>query len=178
MRSRASSCDVTHINELVETNVEWLKQARWLLDEIGDWAYAASPAEIAPQRVGGHMRHILEFYECYLEGLQSGVIDYDARRRNPAVETNRATAQAMIDALIRRLQTTLIVHEPVLVCTDGSETTSSTARELQALGCHTVHHFALIALNLRVLGFRVDPDFGMAPSTLRYLAGQRRKEAA
>jgi hypothetical protein len=47
---------------------------------------------------------------------------------------------------------------------------SSVSRELQALSSHTIHHFALIAITLRVHGFDVDPEFGMSPSTLRFHA--------
>jgi len=47
---------------------------------------------------------------------------------------------------------------------------SSVSRELQVLSSHTIHHFALIAMTLRLHGVEMDPDFGMAPSTLRYLA--------
>ena len=49
---------------------------------------------------------------------------------------------------------------------------SSLSRELQALSSHTVHHFALIAVTLRAHGVQMDPEFGMAPSTLRYLAAK------
>jgi hypothetical protein len=54
---------------------------------------------------------------------------------------------------------------------------SSASRELQVLSSHTVHHFALIAMTLRMHGVEMDPGFGMAPSTLRYLAS-RNAEAA
>ena len=49
---------------------------------------------------------------------------------------------------------------------------SSISRELQVLSSHTVHHFALIAMTLRMHGVEIDSDFGMAPSTLRYLASK------
>ena len=54
---------------------------------------------------------------------------------------------------------------------------SSVSRELQVLSSHTVHHFALIAVTLRAHGVHMDPDFGMAPSTLRHLASQAREAA-
>jgi hypothetical protein len=55
---------------------------------------------------------------------------------------------------------------------------SSISRELQVLSSHTIHHFALIAITLRMHGVEMDPDFGMAPSTLRYLASKSTAEAA
>src|SRR5712691_7717007 len=46
---------------LVETNLLWLRQALELLGQISDSAYATSPPALAPHRVRGHLRHILEF---------------------------------------------------------------------------------------------------------------------
>jgi hypothetical protein len=44
------------------------------------------------------------------------------------------------------------------------------ARELQFLQSHTVHHYAVIHLMLLQQGIRPDPEFGVAPSTLRHEA--------
>jgi hypothetical protein len=54
--------------------------------------------------------------------------------------------------------------EPGLAPGDGF-VTSSLARELRSVASHTVHHFALVALQLRLAGVAVDPRFGVAPST-------------
>jgi hypothetical protein len=45
---------------------------------------------------------------------------------------------------------------------------STVARELQFLLSHTVHHYALIALILRLQGFEPGEEFGVAPSTLAH----------
>jgi hypothetical protein len=45
---------------------------------------------------------------------------------------------------------------------------SSLLRELQFLLSHTVHHYSLIALALRVQGFEPGVGFGVAPSTLNH----------
>ena len=55
---------------------------------------------------------------------------------------------------------------------DNSFMESSISRELQVLSSHTIHHFAMIAMTLRFHGIEIDPEFGMAPSTLRYLAAK------
>lgn len=171
---------------LIRSNVRWLSQAETLLEKIGDAEYLASPEGFAPQRMGGHIRHILEFYECFLAGLTSAQVDYDARRRDLAVETSRCAALERVGALIQRLEqepglradselwvrledAAAGVPEPLLL--------SSVGRELQVLSSHTVHHFALIAMLLRALGLPVDADFGVAPSTLRYWTSQKREAA-
>lgn len=158
---------------LIDTSVRLLHQAESLLEEIDREAHAGSSPAIAPHHVGGHLRHILEFYECFLDGVESGSIDYDARKRDIAVETDRAAALAKTRIIVQRLRNrTLSDDAPVRVRMEDGDCflTSSVARELQVLSSHTVHHFALIALVLRALGIPVDRDFGMAPSTLRYLA--------
>src|SRR5262249_43081278 len=55
---------------------------------------------------------------------------------------------------------------------------SSVTRELMALSSHTIHHFALIAMTLRAHGVVVNPDFGVAPSTLRYREQKQAVRAA
>jgi hypothetical protein len=132
--------------------------------------------------VGGHLRHILEFYECFLDGLAASHIDYDARRRDETIETCRAMAAAKIRRLIERLETHPALRADCIVwvrmeaAPEGFPSdcylTSSPARELQVLSSHTTHHFALIGMTLAAHGVAVEKDFGMAPSTLQHL--QRR----
>ena len=57
-----------------------------------------------------------------------------------------------------------------LTADDAPWADSSVERELQVLLSHTVHHYALIAVALRLHGHPVDEEFGVAPSTLRYWA--------
>ena len=49
-------------------------------------------------------------------------------------------------------------------------TQSTVERELQFLRFHTVHHFAIIAMILKIQGIETPKDFGFAPSTLAYLS--------
>jgi hypothetical protein len=48
---------------------------------------------------------------------------------------------------------------------------------LQVLSSHTIHHFALMAVTLRLHGVQIDPKFGMAPSTLRFQSALARGAA-
>jgi hypothetical protein len=160
------------VDLLIDSSVRLLVQAVDLLERLDERSYTA--VAVAPHRVGGHVRHILEFYECFLDGLERGRIDYDARRRDAAVEAGTGAAMAKIGLLIGRLcGATALRSDPALLVRveDGDGfLISSAGRELQVLCSHTIHHFALIALTLRVLGVPVDRGFGMAPSTLRHRA--------
>src|SRR5690348_2877029 len=91
------------ITQLVETNIGWLRQAESLLKKIDDAAFSSSPKGLAPHKAGSHLRHVLEFYECFLSGLPGGPIDYDNRRRDESVEKSRGVAAARIRSIIARL---------------------------------------------------------------------------
>jgi hypothetical protein len=160
------------ITLLVASNRNLLHQAAALVTRITDPDYHDSPEGWAPHRVGGHLRHILEFYGCFLEGLPHGVINYDARRRDPALETSRIAALSAIhdiDAALGSItgDRTLLVYMEDAPMPD-SLLESTVARELQSLASHTIHHFALLGITLRLRGVRTPPDFGVAPSTLRH----------
>ena len=168
---------------LVERNVTWLSQAAGLLERIEHHEFTESPPDLAPHRVAGHLRHILEFYECFLDGLEWSHIDYDARRRDASIERSQAAAIQRIESIIERLRGAPQLRGDSVIwvrmedvdadCPADPFTTSSVSRELQVLSSHTIHHFALIGMTLRAHGVVLDEDFGVAPSTLRY-----RKQAA
>src|SRR5215470_8372334 len=91
------------IPDLIELNVAWLRQAFALVERLDDEIFATTPRGLAPHRVGSHLRHVLEFYECFLDGLESGRVDYDSRRRNEAIERSRHSALASIRSIICRV---------------------------------------------------------------------------
>lgn len=159
--------------ELAATNIRWLQQALSLLGRVDEAAFVNSPPGLAPHRAGSHLRHVLEFYECFLDGLAGCRIDYDARRRDHEIERSRHAAGAKICSILRRLEALTFLEDRMLevrVENGDGYLASSVGRELQALSSHTIHHFALIAVTLRLHGIQVDPAFGMSPSTLRYQA--------
>jgi hypothetical protein len=128
--------------------------------------------------VGSHFRHVLDFYNCFLAGFGSGKIDYDSRERDERIEKDRLAAMTRIETTICFLQGISPVdhHTPVLVRAEDAATgpdpsrwgRSSIRREIQFLLSHTVHHYALIALMLRLKGFEPGKEFGVAPSTLAH----------
>jgi hypothetical protein len=172
---------------LIGINVRWLRQALRLLSSLDDTVYSTTPRGLAPHRAGAHLRHILEFYQCFLEGLECSHIDYDARRRDETIEYSRDAASVAIRSIIRTLEASRDLYQEriIWVRMEDAESNavlegfmeSSISRELQVLSSHTVHHFALIAISIRMHGVEIDSDFGMAPSTLRYLASKTAEAA-
>jgi hypothetical protein len=173
---------------VLEDNADLLDQAASVLGAIDDAAYRHQVSLPGGQWIGGHVRHIVEFYECLVDGLCAGRVDYDARRRDPLIEMNRPAAIERLHALRRRLlnQARLGEDRVLWVAVEGAMESSgdrtfvlsSIGRELQAVASHTVHHFALIAALLHVSGFEVPADFGVSKATLQFRQGMKAHEAA
>jgi uncharacterized damage-inducible protein DinB len=163
------------LQQLICDNLALLDQALDLLDAIDDADYDRSPLGFEPHRIGGHLRHCLEFYGCFLDGVSTGLADYDSRRRDARVEHEKRAATQRVIATIDRLSTASFSSGNSLWArVEGSAGSSpvqtSAERELGFLLSHTIHHFALIAMTMRALGLPVDPAFGVSPSTLRHRA--------
>lgn len=174
-------------HRLVEGCVLALEQGLALLERIDDELYAGARGLPRKGGVGGHVRHCLDFYQSFLAGLPSGRIDYDRRERDGLVERDRAFAATKLRIVVSELRALSNVDgdAPVLVSLEAESGESSgpprwcgstIARELQFLLSHTVHHYALVALTLRLRGFEPGEEFGVAPSTLKHR--RREKEAA
>lgn len=167
---------VDRINLLLTTNIALLQQGRSLLESIEPNIYTCRIEAMFSNRIGAQVRHILEFYECFLHGVPCSYIDYDARRRDPEVEASPQAAIRKLNTFIQRLSADgwqddflrVRMEDAPPEHTISASLSSSVSRELQMLISHTVHHYALIAMALRILDVPVDPAFGVAPSTIRY----------
>lgn len=171
------------LQNLIEDNVRLLEQGLSLLEDIDAPLYGKAAPSVGLSGAGSHFRHLLDFYDRFFEGIEAERIDYDLRERDPDLETDPTKARGKLTAIIRGLRALdgRDLTPALLVKADAEgaapEDTpwagSTVERELQVLMSHTVHHFALIAVSLRVNGCDPGAEFGVAPSTLRYWMEQR-----
>ncbi len=172
-------------SELALDSVRLLSEGRTLLERLDDAVFVGRPA-VQLGAVGSHFRHCLDFYLCFLRGLEAGAVDYEARGRDPRLEGDRRRAMALAGELEARLAALgaefeareFEARELVVLRGNGSgadgDQRSTVGRELQFLATHTLHHYALIAALLRLQGVEPGRDFGVAIGTLehrRHLAG-------
>lgn len=165
-------------NQIIEDNVRMLMQGIDLIGNISNEMYEHTTPPVLNSSVGGHFRHCIDFYNRFLASLESGEINYVERARNPLVEIDRALATLEIEAIIEKLRNLVPgdLQRPVRVIAEESSAPrdamawshSSVMRELQALLSHTIHHYAIITLALRLQGVEPPAEFGVAPSTLAY----------
>jgi uncharacterized damage-inducible protein DinB len=165
----------------IEQNLEILRQGLELLRTLDDEAYSR-PGPAGESGLGPHFRHSIEFYRTFLAGLAERRIDYDARARDEDVETDRRSAIRAIEEILSDLEAasdidrneTLRVRVDAPRGADPNEVCSQSTllRELQFILSHTVHHYALIARDLRARGIDPGRDFGVATATLVHLQDQ------
>ncbi len=170
----------TGANDCLQAAIYLLEQGVELLELISDDAYARRLAVALNASIGGHYRHCLDHFDCLLESVrESDLIDYDRRKRDLNVESDRKRAiavsrriqQSLRDLPVTQIHTTVSVRCKVHYRVDRTQEVDSTlAREIMYVVAHGVHHFALIAVMARVMDFPLPADFGVAPSTLQHRA--------
>jgi uncharacterized damage-inducible protein DinB len=164
-------------------NQQVLRQGIEVIRRLADGQYVSVPEGIAHSGAGAHFRHIYDYYRCFLRDVAGGRIDYDLRDRDPDFEADRTHALACLGTLVERLDT--VFHDELTgrgpdteleakmdavgdAGEDGHWNRTTLKRELRFLVSHTIHHYALIAVILKLQGFDCGPDFGVAPSTIEY----------
>lgn len=167
---------MSEVERLAGVCAELLAQGRDLVLKLDAETWAAPLPGVAAS-AGAHLRHCLDAFDRLLDGLEAGAVDYDRRVRDPRTETEPLVALERVETLREMLVERLACEsdralrvradEPDLAPGEGF-LDSTLARELRALASHTVHHYALIAVVLRVQGVDVPKTFGVAPSTLAH----------
>jgi uncharacterized damage-inducible protein DinB len=125
--------------------------------------------------VGSHVRHVLDHVRAFETGIASGLVDYEARVRDTALEQDGGLALAALGSARRRLgeRSDAVRSRAVVVRTrleaglGTTEFTSTVGRELAFVLSHTIHHSAVIALLLHRIAPRpgLPARFGLAPGT-------------
>ena len=87
----------------IHDNIEILRRGIAALDQMNGDLYA-EPAYRSGSSIGAQFRHILDHYQAFLAGLESGRIDYDARERDRLVETDIEAARTQAERIRRELE--------------------------------------------------------------------------
>ena len=152
------------------TSLDFLMAA---LDDMSQEVYATTVKPGFQSPIAAHYRHIVEHYQCLFDQLAAGqAINYDLRSRDMALESDKAYCAQQLQELKSKLAAINCSEDSreLMIKDDHSDQAmpSSLCRELMFLIGHTEHHSAMIAAMLRMLGYRVDQQFGVANATLNY----------
>lgn len=164
------------IPTLLTRSAAFLEQGAALAVVLPVERYLAAAPGTQSGSVGAHLRHCIEFYRSLLAAVDSGELDYDLRPRDAELESDPIQAALALQDLVRNLPKLATKDLSVMIRVrhdyddDGEAAwaASTLARELNFLLSHTVHHYALIAAQLRQAGVVLPEGFGVSPATQRY----------
>lgn len=149
-----------------------LKSAIDLINAIDNDTY--QNATVAPyySSIGSHIRHVLDFFNCIFEGLDSNNIDLTARKRDELLATDKEAAKKHIFELQEKLNGFVGVQTDYLLhVTDnlgeGKVTVDYTLESILAhANSHAIHHYAVIGYILSILNVTLEIEgFGYNPTS-------------
>lgn len=148
-------------------------QLSTVLGQLSKEAYTKPSIRLSHHSIGQHFRHIIELFQCLEEGYTAGVVNYENRRRDTRIETDKDFAASLLPDLYKRLQ---LADKPLVLeatYSDHSETLlsiqSNYIRELAYNLEHAIHHMALIRVGVEEVADLALPEhFGIAPSTVKH----------
>lgn len=143
-----------------------------LLNSISDTQY--NDQSVAPyySSIGGHIRHILDIFDCIFDGLPHKQIDMAARKRNVMVEQYTLHGLQYFEIIINKLHTlnsddfNKIYEVKDDIGMGGIVVNYTLSSALIQAHSHAIHHFAIIGYIIAQLNIELpDADFGFNPTT-------------
>lgn len=143
------------------------------LRQLSREEYTRSSSILMKATIGQHVRHIIELFQCLGKGYDTGHVNYEKRKRDYRIETDKELANTLLNDICRDIEKPN--KEMILEAEDYSDTTDAVSiptnyyREVAYNLEHTIHHMALIRIGVNEVSSVVLPDeFGVAYSTIKY----------
>jgi len=143
------------------------------LQQLSNDEYTQKSPTLFNATIGQHVRHIIELFVCLGQGYDKGLINYEKRRRDYTIESNKEVAIILLE----QIASGFYVHDKNLLLeatydehlNDTILISTNYFRELVYNLEHTVHHMALIRVGINeVSAVKVPDEFGVASSTIKY----------
>jgi uncharacterized damage-inducible protein DinB len=161
--------------EIKDTSSQVLEQLVELINKLDNEQFARPLSVLSGNTIGKHIRHIIELYEQLLLGYDSGVINYDRRKRDLQTETETNYAidklkQINLAAENKSDKPIQLMLDYSINCQVNDMVDSSYKRELAYNIEHAIHHMAIIKIAIENAYSEIvlDKAFGVAPSTIRF----------
>jgi len=163
------------MSTIFETARETVKDLANALDQLSDTQYTTSCITLSGNSVGQHVRHVVELFQCLVNGYETGVVNYDSRRRNQDIAGHKMVAlecMAVIINTISHPDKPMQLYAGLSGEDKLSIISTSYYREIVYNIEHTIHHMALIRIGITEASeIQLPQKFGVAPATLKYQAG-------
>ena len=148
-------------------------QLSWSLEQLTAAEYTKPCDRLNHHSIGQHVRHIIELFQCLEQGYGKGIVNYDGRKRDQQIETNKELATKLLPEICSRLDqpNKFLQLEASYDEHSGESMIMATNyyREVAYNLEHAIHHMALIRIGIaEVSTISVSEDFGLASSTIKH----------
>ena len=168
------------MKQLQESNIKIINQLSEFIEQFSNENYSKKLDILSGSSIGMHVRHILEFYSCFLENISNEEICYDSRQRQLVFEVDVQSTIDKFDQIKNQINSISSNNDICIASNTKNEEgqsvviKSSLFRELLYTLDHAIHHMALIKIGAKHAfdSIKIQPEFGIAPSTLRFQKAQ------
>ena len=126
-----------------------------LCERLDDQQYCYNSKLLNGASIGQHLRHSAEFYLYLFQGIPTQTVNYDERKHDLLIETDRKHAIKTLSDLSDQLKQTPSSFALQLFSneTEAKEKPFVTSVDRELLYCldHAIHHQALIKIGLKEL---------------------------
>ena len=148
-------------------------QLNHALDQLTDEEYGQPSKILFNATIGQHVRHIIELFQCLENGYGEAVVNYEKRKRDYRIESDRHFAASLLRKIYRNMdKPNKFISLEAEDYNESVETVvipSNYYREIAYNLEHTIHHMALIRVGVNEVSSVVLPEeFGVAYSTIKF----------
>ena len=123
--------------------------------------------------IGQHVRHVIEMFQCLMAGYETGLVNYESRRRDPEIESDPIRAKELLQDILKGLDRPDRPLRLQGVYSEKGEEfiefETNYRREVVYNLEHSIHHMAMIRVGLReVTDMELPESFGVASATVKH----------
>jgi hypothetical protein len=164
--------DKTNHRKLLESVKIVFCQLDQSLQQLSPQEYVQQSNTLFKATIGQHVRHIIELFICLQQGYQAGIVDYEKRKRDVRIESDKECARQLLAIYGRvNLRDKALLLKTGYADDSGEMLVVETTYKREVLYNleHTIHHMALIRIGINeVSDIAVPEEFGVSPSTLQF----------
>ncbi len=143
------------------------------LQQLSDEEYAKPCASLFKNTIGQHVRHIIELFQCLENGYNTGIVNYEKRKRDALIENDKQMAEKLLHQIHEQLDRPdkVLILEACYDDASSEQLSLSTNyyREVAYNLEHAIHHMALIRIGVNeVSEISLSEEFGVAASTIKH----------
>ena len=163
---------INFMNKEIDYNILLINKISKIILSLNS-SYSKPIKNINNTTIGKHVRHIIDFYLCFINGIKKNIIiNYDKRLRNENIETDINQANSELNEIITFFKTNQHTNKILEIKLNFSLSKkiykSSYEHELIHLADHTTHHGYIIQIIINTQFPKLSTNIQFfSPSTLK-----------